>query len=66
MDIRGFRVNFLGDSITEGIGVADRAHCRYDNRLKVACGLSRVKGNAKKCSQTSVQMALDYSPSDGV
>lgn len=42
MDIRGFRVNFLGDSITEGIGVADRAHCRYDNRLKVACGLSRV------------------------
>lgn len=32
MDIRGFRVNFLGDSITEGSGVADCAN-RFDNRL---------------------------------
>ena len=42
MDIRGFRVNFLGDSITEGVGVRDRASNRYDNRLAAACGLAGV------------------------
>ena len=33
---------FLGDSITEGIGVTDIANCRYDNRLAVMCQLSAV------------------------
>ncbi len=42
MDIKGFKVNFLGDSITEGVGVTDRENCRYDNRLKKICGLSAV------------------------
>ena len=42
MDIRGFRVNFLGDSITEGVGVRDRASNRYDNRLAATCGLAGV------------------------
>ena len=42
MDIRGFRVNFLGDSITEGVGVRDRANNRYDNRLAAMCGLAGV------------------------
>ena len=42
MDIRGFKVNFLGDSITEGVGVADIAGCRYDNRLAAMCQLSEV------------------------
>ena len=42
MDIKGFKVNFLGDSITEGVGVTDRENCRYDNRLKVLCELSAV------------------------
>ncbi len=28
------KVNFLGDSITEGSGVSDIENCRYDNRLK--------------------------------
>lgn len=42
MNITGFRVNFLGDSITEGAGVADPAVCRYDNRLGALCGLSAV------------------------
>ena len=42
MDIKGFKVNFLGDSITEGHGVTDRANCRFDNRLAVMCGLSQV------------------------
>ena len=42
MNIRGFKVNFLGDSITEGTGVSDRQNNRYDNRLKVMCQLSQV------------------------
>ena len=42
MDIRGFKVNFLGDSITEGVGVKDTASCRYDQRLMKLCGLSAV------------------------
>ena len=40
MNIQGFKVNFLGDSITEGVGVVDREHCRYDRRLMAMCGLS--------------------------
>ncbi len=42
MNIQGFKVNFLGDSITEGCGVEDLANCRYDNRLAVMCQLSAV------------------------
>ncbi len=40
MNIQGFKVNFLGDSITEGTGVTDKENCRFDNRLAVACGLA--------------------------
>ena len=39
MNIKGLKVNFLGDSITEGVGVAV-AENRYDNRLAKMCGLS--------------------------
>ena len=42
MNIKGFKVNFLGDSITEGVGVIDRDNARYDNRLKKMCGLSET------------------------
>lgn len=42
MDIKGFKVNFLGDSVTEGMGVTDIENCRYDNRLKKMCGLASV------------------------
>ena len=34
MEIIGKKVNFLGDSITEGSGVTDIQNCRYDNRLR--------------------------------
>ena len=42
MELKGKKIAFLGDSITEGVGVSDREHCRYDNRLKEAYGLSAV------------------------
>ena len=41
MDIKGFKVNFLGDSITEGAGVVDQSN-RYDNRLADMCQLSAI------------------------
>ena len=42
MELKGLRVAFLGDSITEGAGVSDVANCRYDNRLKEMCGFAEV------------------------
>ena len=39
MDIKGLKINFLGDSITEGAGVTDQAN-RYDNRLERMCALA--------------------------
>lgn len=42
MNIKGFKVNFLGDSITEGVGVSDIPNCRYDNRLLKMCQLSVI------------------------
>ncbi len=42
MEIKGKRIAFLGDSITEGSGVKDIKNCRYDNRLCSIYGLSEV------------------------
>jgi len=35
-------IDFLGDSITEGVGVTNREENRYDNVLKKLCGLRAV------------------------
>lgn len=40
MELKGKIIDFLGDSITEGVGVTDRANNRYDNILKKNCGLA--------------------------
>ncbi len=42
MELNGKIIDFLGDSITEGVGVTDRANNRYDNRLKKMCELKAV------------------------
>ncbi|MBR2449784.1 MAG: SGNH/GDSL hydrolase family protein [Clostridia bacterium] len=39
MTLEGKIIDFLGDSITEGVGVADRENNRYDNVLKKTCNL---------------------------
>ena len=31
MELKGKKIAFLGDSITQGVGVADIENCRYDN-----------------------------------
>ncbi|MBQ7329942.1 MAG: SGNH/GDSL hydrolase family protein [Oscillospiraceae bacterium] len=40
MELQGKIIDFLGDSITEGVGVTDRANNRYDNVLKKNAGLA--------------------------
>jgi len=40
MELKGKKIVFLGDSITEGVGVKDRKNNRYDNILKRECELA--------------------------
>lgn len=40
MNLEGKIIDFLGDSITEGVGVEDRVNNRYDNVLKRECKLA--------------------------
>lgn len=42
MDLRGIKVNFLGDSITEGLGTSGTEH-RFDNVLAGMAGFSVVR-----------------------
>lgn len=62
MDIQGFKVNFLGDSITEGVGVTDRASCRYDNRLAALCQLSAVNNYGVSGTRLAHQIHASETP----
>ena len=42
MNVQGYTINFLGDSITEGAGVTDIPNNRYDNRLVKMLGLAKA------------------------
>ncbi len=42
MNLKDKRINFLGDSITEGSGVEDKDINRYDNAMKRKYGLAAV------------------------
>ncbi len=42
MELNGKIIDFLGDSITEGVGVTDCINNRYDNRIKKMYGLRAV------------------------
>ncbi len=42
MELKGKIIDFLGDSITEGCGVADCENNRYDNVIKRKCGLKET------------------------
>lgn len=62
MDIKGFKVNFLGDSITEGVGVTDRANCRYDNRVKKTLELAAVNNYGIGGTRLAHQMHASEKP----
>ena len=59
MDLRNKTVNFLGDSITEGVGVNDKEHCRYDNRLMEMLGIKA----ANNCGVSGTRIAYQKKPS---
>ena len=40
MELKGKVIDFLGDSITEGVGVSDIENCRYDNVIHKTYGLA--------------------------
>ena len=42
MDLRDKTVNFLGDSITEGVGVSDVSSFRFDSIIGEKCGCRKV------------------------
>lgn len=42
MELRGKIIDFLGDSITEGVGVSDKENNRYDNVIKKEYSLKAV------------------------
>ena len=55
MNIKGFKVNFLGDSITEGVGVCDIENCRYDNRISEMLELSKINNYSVSGSRLAHQ-----------
>ena len=59
MNIQGWKVNFLGDSIAEGAGVADQSN-RFDNRLAAMCGLAA----ANNYSVGGTRLAHQIHPSE--
>ena len=62
MDIEGFKVNFLGDSITEGVGVSDIPNCRYDNRIAKIFKLSKVNNYGISGSRLAHQIHPSAKP----
>ena len=61
MNIKGFKVNFLGDSITEGAGVVDQQN-RYDYRLQQMCGLSEIHSYGISGSRLAHQIHPSETP----
>lgn len=61
MNIKGFKVNFLGDSITEGVGVADQKN-RYDNQIAAMCGLSATNNYSISGSRLAHQIHPSEKP----
>ena len=55
MELKGKKIAFLGDSITEGVGVSG-AECRYENILCKSCELSEIFVNAIAGSRFAYQL----------
>ncbi len=58
MILKNKTVNFLGDSITEGVGVYDRERSRYDNIILKKCGLKKVNNYG----HSGTRIAHQYKP----
>lgn len=63
MELKGKRIAFLGDSITEGVGVNDIANCRYDNVLLRDLELAQVYNYGISGTRLSHQSVPSDKPS---
>lgn len=54
MKLEGIKVNFLGDSITEGVGIRD-VEDAYWNILKRECGLAEARGYGISGTRIAIQ-----------
>ena len=63
MNLRGKIVNFLGDSITEGVGVETCVDKRYDNIIKEKCGLKKSYNYGISGTRIAYQMKPSEEPS---
>ena len=62
MNLEGKIINFLGDSITEGVGVSDRENNRYDRVLKRECKLAEAYNYGISGSRLAHQIRPSESP----
>ena len=54
MDLKGLKINFLGDSITQGVGTACEAEI-YLNRMKESEGLAEARNYGISGTRLAVQ-----------
>ncbi len=62
MELKGKKISFLGDSITEGVGVENIADNRYDNVIKRTCGLCEVCNYGISGTRLAHQSAASEKP----
>jgi lysophospholipase L1-like esterase len=62
MELTGKKVAFLGDSITEGSGVKDRANNRYDNVLARIAGMQHIHSDGIGGSRLAYQRIPSEEP----
>ncbi len=65
MELKGKKINFLGDSITEGACVADCKRNRYDNVLMRLCGLACARNYGKSGTRLACQTGKRQTCWDG-
>lgn len=63
MKLEGLKVNFLGDSITEGCGTSGTEKI-FMNVLKEECGLAEARNYGKGGTRIALQKGTEYRPKD--
>ena len=61
MNVKNFNVNFLGDSITEGVGVSHESYC-YNNRLAEILEFSKINNYSISGSRLAHQIYPSAKP----
>ncbi len=65
MKLEGLKINFLGDSITEGVGASDKTRTVYHAVLKNEAGLAEARNYGISATRFALQKGSDVRPKDG-